>query len=166
MFADVFVETDRRRGVLVMPKTALSVDSIGDTVYVVGDGVALRREVELGFAEGDFVEAVSGLEDGDQVVVVGQDGLSDGTPIQVLAADGEAVPRSAGPGATGGGPPGGLAGAGRPGGMGGPPPGFDPENLTPEMLETIKERMRSRGLTEEQIDERLKQMRERQGGGS
>ncbi len=89
MFADVFVETDRREGVLVMPKTALSIDSIGDTVYLAGESVARRREVELGFAEGDFVQVVSGLEAGDQVVVVGQDGLSDGTPIQILSLDGE-----------------------------------------------------------------------------
>ena len=184
MFADVFVETDRRQGVLVMPKAALSVDSIGDTVYVVGDGVAQRREVELGFAEGDFVEAVSGLADGEQVVVVGQDGLSDGTPIQVLAADGEALappapagapgspPSGAGFGGEGaaGGPPGAGAaepgGVRPPGGMGGPPPGFDPANLTPEMLEQIKERMRERGLSEEQIEERLERMREQAGGGS
>ena len=95
MFADVFVETDRREGVLVMPKAALSVDSIGDTVYVVADGLAERREVTLGFAEGDFVEAVSGLAEGEQVVVVGQDGLSDGTPIQVLAAGGSVPPQAA-----------------------------------------------------------------------
>jgi membrane fusion protein (multidrug efflux system) len=146
MFADVFVETDRRQGTLVMPKAALSVDSIGDTVYVASEGVANRREVELGFAEGDFVEAVSGLEAGEQVVVVGQDGLSDGTPIQVLSDGGAAPPQAAA------------------GGMRGPPPGFDPSNMTPEMLEQIKERMRARGLTDEQIEERLKRMRERQGG--
>ena len=158
MFADVFVETDRRQGVLVMPKAALSVDSIGDTVYVAAAGVANRREVELGFAEGDFVEAVSGLADGDQVVVVGQDGLSDGTPIEVLSADGEATPQVAVP----------AAGEGRqrPAGMAGPPPGFHPANMTPEMIEQVKERMRARGLTDEQIEERLSRMRERQGDGS
>ena len=158
MFADVFVETDRRQGVLVMPKAALSVDSIGDTVYVAAAGVANRREVELGFAEGDFVEAVSGLADGDQVVVVGQDGLSDGTPIEVLSADGEATPQVAAPAAE--------EGRQRPAGMAGPPPGFDPANMTPEMIEQIKERMRARGLTDEQIEERLSRMRERQGDGS
>jgi membrane fusion protein (multidrug efflux system) len=164
MFADVFVETDRREAVLVMPKAALSVDSIGDTVYVAADGIASRREVELGFAEGDFVEAISGLADGEQVVVVGQDGLSDGTPIQVLSADGAApveAAAAAGPGAASvGGPV-----EGRPAGVaGGPPPGFDPADMTPERLEQIKERMRARGLTDEQIEERLRQMRRRQGG--
>ncbi len=70
----------------MIPRSALSLESLGDTVYVAVDGVASRREVELGFREGDLVEVVSGLAAGDPVVVVGQDGLSDGTPVQVLAS--------------------------------------------------------------------------------
>jgi membrane fusion protein (multidrug efflux system) len=89
MFARVFVETESRDGVLVIPKAALSLESIGDTVYVEQDGVASRREVTLGFREGDYVEVVSGVAETDRVVVVGQDGLSDGTPIRVLTAGGE-----------------------------------------------------------------------------
>ncbi len=88
MFARVFLRTDTRPAALVIPKSALSLESIGDTVYVAADGVAQRREVELGFKEGDFVEVTSGLAEGDTVVVVGQDGLSDGTPIQLLGAGG------------------------------------------------------------------------------
>jgi RND family efflux transporter MFP subunit len=90
MFARVFIETDTREDALVIPKSALSLESIGDTVFVAADGIAARREVVLGFQEGDFVEVVMGVEEGEAVVVVGQDGLSDGTPIQILraAADG------------------------------------------------------------------------------
>ena len=86
MFARVYIETDSRNDALVIPKTALSLESIGDTVFVAADGMAARREVVLGFQEGDFVEVVSGVEEGDAVVVVGQDGLSDGTPIRILEA--------------------------------------------------------------------------------
>ena len=84
MFARVFVETERRDGALVIPKSALSLESIGDVVYVASDGAASRREVTLGFREGDFVEVTAGLAEGEAVVVVGQDGLSDGTPVQAL----------------------------------------------------------------------------------
>ena len=84
MFARVFIETDTRDDALVIPKAALSLESIGDTVFVAIDGVAARREVVLGFEEGDFIEVASGVEEGDAVVVVGQDGLSDGTPIRIL----------------------------------------------------------------------------------
>lgn len=84
MFARVHIETDSRDDALVIPKSALSLESIGDTVFVAVDGIAGRREVVLGFEEGDFVEVASGVEEGDAVVVVGQDGLSDGTPIRIL----------------------------------------------------------------------------------
>ena len=148
MFARVFVETDTRDGALVIPKAALSLESIGDTVYVADGNVASRREVELGFAEGDFVEARSGIEEGESVVVVGQDGLSDGTPIQVLQK-GEAAPAPLDVA-----PLDVARGDMRGKGKGGRRP--DPSQMTPEQLESAKERMRARGMTDEQIEERLK----------
>lgn len=84
MFASVFLRMASRHDALVMPRAALALDSLGDTVFVFVDGKAQRREVTLGFREGDDVEVVAGLEEGERVVVVGQDGLSDGTPIRLL----------------------------------------------------------------------------------
>ena len=171
MFARVFVETERREGALVVPKAALSLESIGDTVYVAADGVASRREVELGFRQGDLVEVLSGIEEGEHVVVVGQDGLSAGTPLQILGgADGSVV--QAPPGASGR-PEG--APQGRPGRERASTEGFakgkggrgrpDFANLTEDQLEQIKARMRSTGMTDEQIEERLKRRREAAANG-
>jgi RND family efflux transporter MFP subunit len=145
MFARVFVETDTRPDTLVIPKSALSLESLGDTVYVAADGKADRREIDLGFREGDFVEALSGVDEGEQVVVVGQDGLSDGTPIRVLSeeADDPSAPRQM----TEAEPP--VAGPG----FGGGRPDFS--QMTPEQLERAKEFMRARGLTEQEIEERI-----------
>ena len=84
MFSRVFIETATRQDAVVIPKAALSLDSIGDTVFVADGETVSRRDVALGFVEGDFVEVISGVADGERVVVVGQDGLSDGTPIHVL----------------------------------------------------------------------------------
>jgi RND family efflux transporter MFP subunit len=84
MFASVFLETDRHADALVIPKTALVLESIGDTVYIKEGDVAHRREVRLGYDEGDHVEVVAGLEAGQDVIVLGQDSLSDGTPVYVL----------------------------------------------------------------------------------
>ncbi len=160
MFARVFLRTDTRENALVIPKAALSLESIGDTVYVARDGVAERREVALGFTEGDAVEVLEGVEPGELVVTVGQDGLSDGTPIQVLnRPGGETVAGdqlAERPGAA----PGNRAGLGGPPG----PPGrmgFDPSNLSAEQLEAVKQRMRDRGLSEEEVEERLERMRQR-----
>ena len=66
--------------------------------------------------------------------------------------------------------PGGDKSMGAPGegGKAGPPwrrggrrgmPDFS--SMTPEQLERIKDRMRSRGLTDKEIEERLKQLKER-----
>jgi membrane fusion protein (multidrug efflux system) len=148
MFARVFVEVDHRSQALVIPKAALSLGSIGDTVYVATDGIASRREVELGFREGDFVEVVSGVSASDLVVVVGQDGLSDGTPVKVLRRDdaslGEPVasgdddaPRRPG------------AGEGR-----GQRPDFS--KMSAEQLDRAREFMRARGMTDEQIEKRIR----------
>jgi len=146
MFARVFLETEVRRDALVIPKSALSLESIGDTVYVAAGDVAARREVELGFREGDHVEVLSGLEAGEQVVVVGQDGLSDGTPLRVLRRDGRALAGEPAP----------AAQAPAPGGR-----RFDLSNASPEQLERIRQRMRERGMTDEQIEERIRRARER-----
>jgi len=144
MFARVFVEVDRRPNALVIPKAALSLDSIGDTVYVAADSVASRRVVELGFREGDYVEVLSGLQAGESIVVVGQDGLSDGTPLDLLT-EGDAPEEAQEP---------------QPEHRGNRP---NLAEMTPEQLEGMKERMRSKGMSDEQINERIERMRERAG---
>ena len=133
MFASVYLEVDRHEKALTIPKSALSLESLGDTVYIVNDDVAARRAVQLGFEEADIVEVTSGLEENDRVIVVGQDGLSDGTPIRILEGPGAETeaPRRAqgGPPGRGSAPEGRGSAQGRasggfagPGGRRGPPP--------------------------------------------
>ncbi|MEE8368859.1 MAG: hypothetical protein V3S30_11155, partial [Thermoanaerobaculia bacterium] len=159
-------------------RAALSLDSIGDTVYVAANGTAQRREVELGFQEGDLVEVVKGLEPGESIVVVGQDGLSDGTPIRVLSAmstmsdttpdvgkSPDQVHQEEYPQA----PPSGESDTPRgrggfPGRRGGGPPDFS--KMSPEQVQRIRVRMKARGLTDAQIDERMGSSRKtRKEGG-
>ena len=155
MFASVYLETERRENSLVIPRRALVLDSLGDTVYVAGEGVAERRDVVLGFREGDYVEVQSGLAEAEPIVVIGQDGLADGTPIQV--ASGEAAPSEGSAGGT----PGTIPAAGdRRRLTDGPPMAGE---LTPERIESIRERMRERGMSEEKIDARVEQMKKRLG---
>ncbi len=165
MFASVFLRTDVHQGALAIPKAALVLESLGDTVYVAVEAeegmVASRREVRMGFQEADFVEVLAGVEEGENVVVVGQEGLSEGTPVSLLPAAGSGQGRmAAGPMATGA-PPAASSESPAPGGR---RPSFGPEGPSAEQLEAIKERMRARGLSDEQIEERLKRMRQRFGG--
>lgn len=174
MFARVYVETETRDGALVVPKAALSLESIGDTVYVAAEGVASRREVELGFREGDLVEILGGVDAGEMVVVVGQDGLSEGTPLQILAGLGEQTASAgdrpgrpdaqaqAGEQNADSGRPAGAPGGESPGSRGARP---DFSSMTDDQLEQVKARMRSKGMTDEQIEERIKRRREATANG-
>lgn len=82
MFASVSIITDRHLNTLIIPKKGLIIETDEDDVYVVTEGKARRTRVELGFVEGDQVEVVQGLEEGDQVITVGQDGLKNGMAVR------------------------------------------------------------------------------------
>ncbi len=152
MFASVYLVRDSHADGLVIPKSALSLESLGDTVYVVNERLAERRDIELGFEESDFVEVLSGLSEEDRVVVVGQDGLSHGTPVFVLKGPGAEAGSEPTPSgvARGRRPEGGLRDAEFRG-----PGQLDPSQMTPEQLEQMKERMRQRGMSDEQIEKAL-----------
>ena len=152
MFASVYLVRDSHADALVIPKSALSLESLGDTVYVVNERLAERRDIELGFEESDFVEVLSGLSEEDRVVVVGQDGLSHGTPVFVLKGPGaeagsEPTPSGVAPSRR---PESGLRDAELRG-----PGQLDPSQMTLEQLEQMKERMRQRGMSDEQIEKTL-----------
>jgi RND family efflux transporter MFP subunit len=71
---------------LLVPKTALRKIDGQDVVFVVRDGVAERRAVTVGPAEGEQVEIVSGLQLGESVIVEGPPTLADGARVTVRAS--------------------------------------------------------------------------------
>jgi HlyD family secretion protein len=82
MFARGAIIVGVRPQVLEVPERAVVAATSGSLVFVVKDGRAVRQPVALGERSGDgFVEITSGLSAGDQVVVEGQEGLSDNQPV-------------------------------------------------------------------------------------
>jgi multidrug efflux pump subunit AcrA (membrane-fusion protein) len=70
---------------IVVPKEALLVDpKEGSSVMVVGsDGHAHQRKVQTGIQEGDRVQIVQGLKEGEVVVTVGAYGLPDNVKVAI-----------------------------------------------------------------------------------
>ncbi len=58
-----------------------------------GDSIAVLRELELGLQQGDRVEVVSGLNEGDRLIVTGQAGLEDNSRIRVAGTRAPQPPR-------------------------------------------------------------------------
>ncbi len=87
MFARVSVVYAQRDDALLIPAAAILAEDGDQAIFVVEDGVARRRAVDLGFSSADSVEIVDGLGPDDAVIVVGQTAVQDGTPV-AAAADG------------------------------------------------------------------------------
>ena len=60
---------DQRSGVLKVPRGPFLEAGGGRQIYVVADGLARRRAVVLGAISVTEVEIVSGLEEGEQIVL-------------------------------------------------------------------------------------------------
>jgi membrane fusion protein (multidrug efflux system) len=84
MFARVAIVYERKLDALQIPRTALLDGDGPPKVFVVQEGKAVERAVQLGLSNGAMVEVVSGLKDGEQVVVVGQGALKPGATVRVV----------------------------------------------------------------------------------
>ncbi|HEU5169795.1 MAG TPA: efflux RND transporter periplasmic adaptor subunit [Gemmatimonadales bacterium] len=98
MFIEARLATDVRPDAVVIPEDAVLPLQGASYVWVVREGKANRREVELGVRTPGFVEARTGVTAGDQVVVGGQERLSEGAPVmaRVVERGGRTVGRSDG----------------------------------------------------------------------
>jgi len=76
-----------KRDCLVVPQEALTNESAdGADVLVVRDGVAQRVQARVGARIDRDVEVLSGLSEGDEVVVFGHEQVRDGEPVKTYGA--------------------------------------------------------------------------------
>lgn len=88
-FVQVDVVRETHEAALLLPKQALIRELQKAYVFVAEDGVAEKRELELGIEEGTAVEALAGVEAGERVIVAGQGGLKNGAPIKEMPTETE-----------------------------------------------------------------------------
>ncbi len=82
MFIEARLATDVRPKAVVIPEDAVLPLQGASFVWVVNNGKATRRQVELGVRTPGFVEVKNGVESNEQVVVGGQERLAEGAPVQ------------------------------------------------------------------------------------
>ncbi len=89
MFTRVELKYNTHENVITVPYSALINQDNKQALYVI-DGTnashrANRREVQIGYREGDSVEIISGIKPGEQVVTRGQQNLKDQSLVDVIA---------------------------------------------------------------------------------
>jgi RND family efflux transporter MFP subunit len=94
-FAEVTLAGERRQKALVVPEGAVQASEQGFVTYVVENGQARLRPIQIGLRTGTgIVEILSGLQPNQVVVTEGSDRLGDGIPVEALQAD--ALPAAGG----------------------------------------------------------------------
>ena len=81
MFARFAIAYEKHENALLVPSIAVVEEDDEASVYVVSDGAVTRRTVETGISSGNQVEILTGLADGEEIVVIGHSGLRDGSKV-------------------------------------------------------------------------------------
>ena len=90
MFANAEVVGQERKNVLAVPESALVMREDQKTVFVAtAENRVVQKVLKLGDAAGGWVEVLSGLKEGERIVVAGQHKLKDGASIRLGAPGGQ-----------------------------------------------------------------------------
>ena len=84
MFAHVIINTKSSIKSLVIPRSALIGSVKNAQVYVVNNGVAKLRNLVIGNSSNNYLQVLSGLKEGDVVVVTGQNNLKDNFKVNII----------------------------------------------------------------------------------
>ena len=83
-YVNVTVSLDKFRPALLIPQTAVSQDATGQFVMTVNpQNVVVQKYIKTGDVVGNQYIVISGLEEGDRVVTIGQQKLQNGQQVNV-----------------------------------------------------------------------------------
>ncbi len=80
VFGTVLFDVQSHENALAVPQKAVLE---GTYVFVAENGKAVKREVTLGLKNTTMIEVLDGLKEGDLVIVEGNFGLIEGTPVEI-----------------------------------------------------------------------------------
>jgi membrane fusion protein, multidrug efflux system len=84
MFARVSIVHSLNKNTLIIPRQAIMSEDGRMSAYVVQDSIAVRKRLTTGFTNGNYIEVLDGVSEGEQVVTVGQASLRDTSRIEVI----------------------------------------------------------------------------------
>ena len=86
MFGRLNIVYDERAAALTVPRISLIEGAGESAVFVVEDGKAVRKVLQLGYINGEYAEVLGGLKAGEQVITQGRVAVRDGAEVEVLNA--------------------------------------------------------------------------------
>ena len=84
MFGRVQIIYDTHMGTLLVPKEAVIEEDSEISLYVVQDSQAFRKVIDRGYVDERYVEILSGIDEGAQIITAGQGSLRDSARVEVI----------------------------------------------------------------------------------
>ena len=84
MDAKLEVAVGSTKNALLVPVEAINADKEGDFLYLVEDGVAVRRSITCGISSDLYVEVLDGLTGEEEIILNAMGDLEDGTVVTVV----------------------------------------------------------------------------------
>lgn len=87
MFAEIHFVESQKENTIVVPRNTVIENETEKYVFVVQDGKAERRVVEVGIDNGESIEIVSGVDIGEEIIIKGQSLVQDGKNVNVVSGE-------------------------------------------------------------------------------
>ncbi|MEX0646809.1 MAG: efflux RND transporter periplasmic adaptor subunit [Balneolaceae bacterium] len=84
MFSRIRVVYDTRYNTLILPKEAVITEDINQSVFLLRENIAFKQPVKTGYVNGQNIEILEGINEGDLVVTIGQNSLRDSSLVEVI----------------------------------------------------------------------------------
>jgi cobalt-zinc-cadmium efflux system membrane fusion protein len=88
MFTQVEIFLGKKDNLILIPAYTIIQEGEKKSVFVVADGKAISRNVEVGISQNGWVEIKSGLSENDSLIVAGQYLVKTDEPVKVIAPKG------------------------------------------------------------------------------
>jgi len=87
MTGSVKLNLEREEDVIVVPSDAVIDKEDKQVVFVVQEDKAVEKEVQTGLDTGEMIHVISGITEGEEVIVEGQQYVSDGVTVKVVRGE-------------------------------------------------------------------------------
>ena len=84
MDAKLFIYTNYVEDAIMIPVEAINADKDGDFLYVVEEGVIVRKPVICGITSDNYVEIKEGISEEDQIVLTAYTEIAEGMEVTVI----------------------------------------------------------------------------------
>lgn len=85
MDAKIVVYTDKTENALLIPVEAINADKEGDFLYVVENGIIVRKSIACGISSDSYTEVLEGITEQDEIVLTSSLALEEGMAVTVIA---------------------------------------------------------------------------------